>query len=86
MLYKVVTCNDHLNYRDGPGKHYHKLGSLPSGTIVTGECNNGWLRTTLQGKTCYLSTEYLKPLDSSCVLCYSGDDIVDVIHWLGGLL
>lgn len=88
MLYIVNTCTDPLNYRSGPAKHYSKLGSLPSGVIVSGDASNGWLRTTLQGETCYLSMEYLRPLDTptSYALCYTGDDIVEVIHWLEGLL
>lgn len=82
----VVTERDPLNIRSGPGKHYSKVGALPSGVIVCGGVSKGWLRTTLQGETCYLSAEYLRPLDSQCVLCYTGDDIVEVIHWLEGLL
>lgn len=82
----VVTERDPLNIRSGPGKHYSKVGVLPSGVIVCGDVSNGWLRTTLQGETCYLSTEYLEPLDSQCVLCYTGDDIVEIIHWLEGLM
>lgn len=88
MYYIVDTSNDPLNYRVGPGKHYKKIGELPSGAIIDGECNNGWVRTNLQGETCYLSMEYLRPLDTptSYALCYTGDDIVEVIHWLEGLL
>ena len=86
QYFAITTERDPLNIRSGPGKHHSKLGSLPSGVIVRGELSNGWLRTTLQGETCYLSADYLKPLDPSCVLCYTGDDIIEVIHWLGGLL
>ena len=80
MLYIINTCNDPLNYREGPGKHYRKMGTLPSGAIVDGECNNGWVRTTLQGETCYMSMDYLRPTPYK--LCYTDDDIVQVITWL----
>lgn len=86
MTYSVRTTTDPLNYRAGPGKHFHKLGSLPSGAIVTGTPTNGWLRTTLQGETCYLSMEYLQPIEPSGVLCYTADEIKQVISWLEGLL
>lgn len=86
MLYVITTSDDELNYRSGPGKHYRKIGSLPSGTIVDGECNNGWVRTTLQGEACYMSMEYLRPIEPTGVLCYTADDIKQVISWLEGLL
>lgn len=82
----VTTERDPLNVRSGPGKHYSKLGSLPSGVIVTGDVSNGWLRTTLQGETCYLSMEYLHPIEPPGVLCYTVDEIMQVISWLEGLL
>lgn len=86
MLYVITTITDELNYRTGPGKHYRKLGSLPSGAIIDGECNNGWVRTTLQGEACYMSMEYLRPLPRTYKLCYTADDITQVIDWLEGLL
>lgn len=82
----VVTERDPLNIRSGPGKHYSKVGVLPSGAIVCGGASNGWLRTTLQGETCYLSMDYLQPVEPPCVLCYTADDIKQVISWLEGLM
>ena len=86
MMYRVATNSDPLNYRSGPGKHFQKLGTLPAGAIVTGTVTNGWLQTTLQGETCYLSMEYLQTVEPTGVLCYTADDIRQVISWLGGLL
>lgn len=86
MLYVVHTIDDPLNYRSGPGKHHHKIGSLPSGSIVDGEDVDGWVCTTLQGETCYLSMDYLQPIEPPGVLCYTGDEIRQVISWLEGLL
>lgn len=86
MLYLITTSDDELNYRDGPGKHYRKLGSLPSGVIVTGTALKGWVQTTLQGETCYLSMDYLQPIEPTGVLCYTADNIKQVIRWLEGLL
>ena len=87
MIFTVTTFSDPLNYRAGPGKHFKKIGEIPSGCCIIGnDIGNGWVQTKLQGETCYLSAEYLKPLGSSCVLCYTEDDIVEVIHWLEGLL
>ena len=81
--YYIVRTEEHpLNIRSGPGKHFRKLGTLPSGAIVAGTVINGWLQTTLQGETCYLSMDYLEPLEPSCALCYTGDDIKEVITWL----
>lgn len=84
--YLVRTVEHPLNIRNGPGKHYKKLGTLPSGAIVSGAVNNGWLQTTLQGETCYLSMDYLQPIEASCTLCYTADDIKQVISWLEELL
>lgn len=86
MMYIVVTTTDPLNYRAGPGKHFQKLGTLPSGAIVTGTATNGWLQTTLQGEACYLSMDYLQPVEPPGVLCYTADDIRQIISWLEGLL
>lgn len=85
--YYVVTTEDHpLNIRSGPGKHFQKLGTLPSGAIVSGVVVDGWLQTTLQGETCYLSMDYLLPIEPTGVLCYAADEIRQVISWLEGLL
>lgn len=85
-LFVVVTERDPLNIRTGPGKHFSKIGSLPSGTIVMGEDVGGWARATMQGETCYLSMDYLQPFEPPGVLCYTADDIKQVISWLEGLL
>lgn len=89
MLYEVATKEDALNYRSGPGKHFKKIGEIPSGCCIIGDdIGNGWVRTTLQGATCYLSMKHLKPLDpsTSYALCYTDDEIHEVIQWLEGLL
>ena len=86
IFYLVGTIDDPLNYRVGPGRHYKKVGTVPAGAIVSGTPTNGWLQTTLQGETCYLSMDYLQPVEPTGVLCYTADDIKQVISWLEGLL
>lgn len=87
MIYIVCTCDDPLNYRAGPGKHYQKMGEIPSGCCIIGDdIGNGWVQTALQGETCYLSMEYLQAVEPSGVLCYTDDDIKQVIIWLEDLL
>lgn len=84
--FTVRTVEHPLNIRSGPGKHFRKVGTVPSGAIVIGTVGDGWLQTTLQGETCYLSLDYLQPIEPSCTLCYTPDEIRQVIIWLEGLL
>lgn len=85
--YFAVKTDEHpLNIRGGPGKHFSKLGTIPAGVIVCGTPDNGWLQTMLQGETCYLSMDYLQPLEPACTLCYTADEIRQIISWLEGLL
>lgn len=84
--YVVVTEQHPLNIRSGPGKHHRKIGTIPAGAIVCGTPINEWLQTTLQGETCYLSMDYLQPVEPTGVLCYTADEIRRVISWLEGLL
>lgn len=49
-----------LNVRSGPGSSYGKLGTLSSGKQVTIlETQNGWHRINFNGKTGYVSTQYV---------------------------
>lgn len=82
----VRTEEQPLNIRSGPGKHFRKLGTVPAGAIVSGTVVDGWLQATLQGETCYLSMDYLQPVEQPGVLYYTADDIKQVISWLEGLL
>ncbi len=48
-----------LNFRASPSTSSTSLGTIPSGTIITGTLtNNGWIKTTYNGKTGYITYEY----------------------------
>ncbi|WP_035322183.1 C39 family peptidase [Peribacillus kribbensis] len=57
----TVTASS-LIVRSGAGTNYARLGSLPKGTKVQGleKLSNGWVKITYQGKTAYVSGQYLK--------------------------
>jgi len=50
-----------LNVRSGPGVQYSKLGLLISGTVlnVIHKENNGWYKISFNGKTGYVSGQYI---------------------------
>jgi len=53
-----------LNFRSTPSTNGSFLASITRGVqvTVTGVCSNQWLRVQYQGKTGYLSSEYLVPV------------------------
>lgn len=49
-----------VNFRDGPGTHYSKLGTLYSCTRVeTDRAENGWYRVNWNGRWGWVSGRYL---------------------------
>lgn len=61
--YKVTPAIG-LNVRSGPGTGYGKLGALPYGAeiSVTG-ISNGWAAIQYNGKTAYVSAQYIQEAD-----------------------
>lgn len=56
-----VTASVSLNIRSGRGTSYKKIGSIPSGKIVTvTDIQTGWGKVTYNGKTGYCSMKYLR--------------------------
>lgn len=56
-----VTAPVSLNIRSGRGTSYKKIGSIPSGKIVTvTDIQTGWGKVTYNGKTGYCSMKYLR--------------------------
>ncbi len=66
-----VTPAIGLNVRGGPGTSYGKLGALPCGTLVhVYRISNGWAEIRYNGKTAYVSAQYItaaeEDRDTSC--------------------
>lgn len=58
------TTTDALNIRAAATIDSKIYGVLPPGTKVDGEIEDGWLRFTANGRTAYLSKDYLRPIES----------------------
>ncbi|PLR90802.1 SH3 domain-containing protein [Bacillus sp. T33-2] len=58
--YSVNATN--LNVRSGPGTHFSRIGSLPSGSgiQVIEQLNNGWYKISYKGQTGYVSGQYVR--------------------------
>ncbi|MGA9226994.1 MAG: SH3 domain-containing protein [Mesobacillus sp.] len=59
VVFKVTATN--LNVRTGPGTQYQKIGSVVQGTVlnVIHKESNGWMRISFNGKTAYVSGQYV---------------------------
>lgn len=56
----TVRADGGLRLRSGPGESYEKLLTVPDGTVLP--CisqGDGWVKTTYNGKTGYVSQDYL---------------------------
>lgn len=66
----VITQNDPLTLRQGPSTSTTALDKIPPGTKLDltwdRSCGDGWLKTTYNGKTGYVSAQYIG-LDKSYV-------------------
>lgn len=61
-----VTAKTGLNVRSGPGTSYSKLGALVFGaTVKVVTIDNGWAKIDYNGKTAYVSAQYIKASDST---------------------
>ncbi|MEL7602966.1 MAG: SH3 domain-containing protein, partial [Bacillota bacterium] len=62
--YVQATAN--VNVRSGPGTSYSKLGQLTKGQTVQKLGTSGsWTKISYNGKTAYVSSQYLKAIGSS---------------------
>lgn len=60
LLDGKVSANGGLRLRSGPGETYDKLLTIPDGTTLAfTEQKDGWLKTTYDGKTGYVSQDYI---------------------------
>lgn len=71
-VYVTMYANGTVNYRTGPSTAYAKVGSLNKGTAVQvvkdSLTENGWYEVQIDGKECYVYSEYLsltKPSEDS---------------------
>jgi uncharacterized protein YraI len=57
------TQGANLNLRSGTGTQYSVIGSIPDGTriTITGPAVNGWIPVTYNGRTGYVSAQYVNP-------------------------
>lgn len=56
-----VSADGGLRLRSGPGETYEKLLTIPDGTTLAfTEQKDGWLKTTYNGKTGYVSQAYVR--------------------------
>lgn len=57
----TVTAKSGLNIRSGPGTSYSKYGAFAYGAAISvQEISGGWAKISYNGKTAYVSAEYLK--------------------------
>lgn len=60
LLDGKVSADGGLRLRSGPGETHEKLLTIPNGTTLSfTEQKDGWLKTTYDGKTGYVSQEYI---------------------------
>lgn len=59
--YEYIVATNNLNVRDQPSISGNRLGQYHMGQklVVEKELNNGWLQIQYQGKTAYVSLEYV---------------------------
>lgn len=88
--YRIVGAN-YLRIRSNPGVKYSILGTIPcNAKVIVTEYNNGWGKTTYEGKTGWISLDYTKREElrdgiyriipkcaPSCVLGLSGNGTED---------
>lgn len=60
LLDGKVSADGGLRLRSGPGETYDRLLTIPDGTTLAfTEQKDGWLKTTYDGKTGYVSQDYI---------------------------
>lgn len=56
-----ISADGGLRLRNGPGESYEKLLTIPNGTtIACQEQKDGWIKTSYDNKTGYVSQEYVE--------------------------
>lgn len=57
----TITTDSALNVRSGPGKEYEVIDKVKKDTLlqITGQTQDGWYQITLNGKTGYVSAQYV---------------------------
>ncbi len=71
----VVTAEPTLKLRSGAGTSYSKLAEIPQGTTLKiTKISNNWGYTTYNGKSGWVSLEYIQPVDpvsgTFTIVCY----------------
>ncbi|MFJ5623304.1 D-alanyl-D-alanine carboxypeptidase family protein [Peribacillus loiseleuriae] len=63
----IYTTTANLNIRTGPSTANKIITTVKEGTQLTvvGKATNGWLKVSLKGQTGYVSSQYVKALNSS---------------------
>lgn len=62
----TVTAKSGLNIRSGPGTGYSKYGAFAYGAAVSvQEISGGWAKISYNGKTAYVSADYIKASEAS---------------------
>lgn len=71
-----------LNLRSGPGTGYSKVVSIPSSAVltITGE-ENGWYKTSYNGKEGYVSSDYIIISNSAAAASVNSDLASQVIAY-----
>lgn len=60
----MVDADPTLKLRSGAGTSFDKLADIPNGTVLKiTEIKNNWGKTTYNGKTGWVSLEYIKPVE-----------------------
>lgn len=63
-----MEATGNVNVRSGPGTKHSKLGQLKRGQEIDNlGTSNGWVKTTYNGKTAYVSGDYLIPVLTTTV-------------------
>ncbi len=71
----IVTADPSLRLRSGAGTSYEKLADIPYGTTLTiTKISNNWGYTTYNGKTGWVSLDYIEPTSpvsgTFTIVCY----------------
>lgn len=63
----TITTDSALNVRLGPGKDYDVLTKVGNDTVltITGQADNGWYQVEIDGKTGYVSDQYVNAQEAA---------------------
>lgn len=62
-----ITTDSALNVRSGPGKEYDVIAKAKNDTLltITGQADNGWYQVEIDGKTGYVSDQYVTAVENA---------------------